>query len=576
MKRKIFTLAIALFSAAGASAQLDPGSIAPDFTLKDLNGTDHHLYDYLQQGKTVFIDVSAAWCAPCWGYHSTHALSDIYKQHGPTGFPNVNAGTTNDVMVIWVEGETTNTTAQLHGPVNLSGSYATQTQGDWVTGTPFPIVDANTSITSAFKTAWKIGYFPTIYMICRDRIVQEVGQLSAAALYAASQAGCPNYAPSSTVDAKAVIPYTTGSFYVCNANPIIKFQNYSATNSITAATINVYSGSTLVKTHAWTGPAVPPYGVASVTIPGFAGTSFVPYKYEVIVAGDSKATNNMSKDSLFKVYAASNAVATPWTENFEASSAMPFKMTSSQAELRTFQSQGSYTLKGVNGATTRGLLFPNPETATNDVFEVVLGNFNTAAATNVAFEFDVAHANATGKADKLEIKVSKDCGATWATAWSKSGSALASAPIPAPNTAFVPTQGSNWRHETVVLTPYKSSNMVVKAVGTSNAGHYVFMDNLKITNTLAVPNVIANGSVALYPNPARESATLEFTLSSSSEVNVSVLDALGRTVSVVSNATLQQGAQRFTIPTSALAAGAYNITIRTEEGTISQRLSVVK
>jgi hypothetical protein len=562
MKRKIFTLALALFSSVGAFAQLQAGSVAPNFIMKDLNGNTYDLYTILNSGKTVFIDVSAAWCGPCWSYHNSGNLENLYKQHGPTGAPNVNASTTNDVMVLMIEGESTNTRAQLYGPAASTGSYATTTQGDWVTGTPYPIIDTNAAATTAFNTAWKISYFPTIYMVCRDHLVQEVGQLTTAALYAKATGVCPTYAPSATVDAKTV-PYTGGTYYVCNANPTVRFQNYGA-QPISSATIKTYSGTNLVNTYAWSGTAVAPYGIANVTIPAFAGTTYDNYNYEVVVAGDTKASNNVSgADPMYRVYTASSAVTTPWSENFEASANLPLKMTSSAEELRAFQSQGSYTLKGINGATTRGLLFPFPEVANNTVTEIVLGNFNTSAATNVTLEFDYSHYSASTKTDKLEVKASKDCGATWATLWSKSGTAL-STTTNAPAGAFVPTVGADWRHDAVSLTAQKGNNMVVKVVGTGNQGHYAFMDNIKITNTLSVANVVANGSVSVYPNPARESATLEFTMSNTSKVVVSVIDALGRTVSVVTDATLQQGAQHINIPTSSLAAGVYNIAIRTE------------
>jgi peroxiredoxin len=58
----LFTL-MCLFSLV--RAQLPNGSIAPDFTATDINGQSHNLYSLLNQGYTVYLDVSATWCGPC-------------------------------------------------------------------------------------------------------------------------------------------------------------------------------------------------------------------------------------------------------------------------------------------------------------------------------------------------------------------------------------------------------------------------------------------------------------------------------------------------------------------------------
>lgn len=56
MKSNLLIAIIVLFSFNNVHAQLANGSIAPDFTLVDLNGTTHTLYDYLDDGYTVFLD----------------------------------------------------------------------------------------------------------------------------------------------------------------------------------------------------------------------------------------------------------------------------------------------------------------------------------------------------------------------------------------------------------------------------------------------------------------------------------------------------------------------------------------
>ena len=51
------------------------------------------------------MDISATWCPPCWSYHQGGALEDLWVNHGPAGAPGVSANTTDDVVVLWFEGD---------------------------------------------------------------------------------------------------------------------------------------------------------------------------------------------------------------------------------------------------------------------------------------------------------------------------------------------------------------------------------------------------------------------------------------------------------------------------------------
>ena len=120
MKKKLLIAIVALFTFNNAQAQLPNGSIAPDFTLTDLDGTSHNLYSYLDNGYTVFLDFLQYGADHVGHTIISGALEDLYMNHGPAGMPNVSANTTDDVMVFFIEGDG-ELLAELQGGSGISG-----------------------------------------------------------------------------------------------------------------------------------------------------------------------------------------------------------------------------------------------------------------------------------------------------------------------------------------------------------------------------------------------------------------------------------------------------------------------
>jgi type IX secretion system substrate protein len=79
----------------------------------------------------------------------------------------------------------------------------------------------------------------------------------------------------------------------------------------------------------------------------------------------------------------------------------------------------------------------------------------------------------------------------------------------------------------------------------------------------------------VYPNPAKESATLSFSLTQASEVQVKVIDQLGRTYTTITQ-KLTEGGQKIELPTNELPGGVYMVQMQVNDVMVTQRLAVIK
>ncbi|MBC7886196.1 MAG: PKD domain-containing protein [Saprospiraceae bacterium] len=167
MKSYLLILMIIVSGAFASNAQIADGSVAPDFTVTDINGGVHNLYDYLDAGKHVLLDFSATWCGPCWSYHNASVLKNLWNLHGPGG--------TNDIMVFHIEIDLNTNLNCLYGPSGCVGG----TQGNWVAGTPYPIVNLTSTNEPNLDNEYQIIYVPTLFAVnAYDKRVFEVGTKS--------------------------------------------------------------------------------------------------------------------------------------------------------------------------------------------------------------------------------------------------------------------------------------------------------------------------------------------------------------------------------------------------------------
>ncbi len=274
--KHIYTALVALIISFSAAAQLPDGSIAPDWTATDINGNEHNLYSLLDEGKKVIIDFSATWCGPCWSYHNTGALEDIWETYGPDG--------TDEVYVFFIEGDDTTTLEDLEG----TGSA---TQGDWTAGTGYPIIDDGGSIFDDYDGA----YYPTIYTICPNRMLTESSQITAEAH--ADILFANDCAAATQANDAAVLGYT-GETISCSGSPsaISATLMNLGTEALTSATLELFINGNSVMSYNWTGN-LDTYDIEDVQMGShqFNGST----NFEIrITSGDMNADNDMLSASV--------------------------------------------------------------------------------------------------------------------------------------------------------------------------------------------------------------------------------------------------------------------------------------
>ena len=146
MKNFLLVAIMSISTVFAASAQM---GTAHDFTVTDIDGNTHNLYDILDQGFVVVLDASATWCGTCWNVHQAEYLNDLNDQMGPNG--------SNEVRVIFYETDASTPLSSLQGT-------GPNTLGDWITGTNYPIVNESAPLSLQQSVYWPLGT-PTISVI---------------------------------------------------------------------------------------------------------------------------------------------------------------------------------------------------------------------------------------------------------------------------------------------------------------------------------------------------------------------------------------------------------------------------
>jgi hypothetical protein len=367
-----------------------------------------------------------------------------------------------------------------------------------------------------------------------------------------------------------------GNYVACGTNytPSITIKN-NGTNAITSMTIDPKLDATPLAQVGWNGSLAPG---ASTTIPmpvltPAGGTHTYSFSISnVNGSADMNAANN-SKSANFAMV--TSYVAGPVNEPFTLVTFPPtgWFMNNADGGTATWSRIGTVGAYAVAPLGSAKYDFYN-NGSVGDYDELFLRPTDLTGLSGTNLTFDVAYAQYSSENDKLEVKVSTNCGASWTTVYNKSGTTLMTAP--ATTSAFNPT-ATQWRSEVINMGAYDNMpSVLVKFVATSAYGNNLYVDNVNLISAMGIKNTLnSNTTVELYPNPAQNETNIHIVNGKAGDFNVTVLNAIGQIV-VQKTISLQAGDSDVNVDTKGLSEGVYNVVVANQEGSIVKKLTVTK
>ncbi|BDS09920.1 S8 family peptidase [Aureispira anguillae] len=239
----------------------------------------------------------------------------------------------------------------------------------------------------------------------------------------------------------------------------------------------------------------------------------------------------------------------------------------------------SVSTTGANGNPTTAMSINNYSynaQGQEDIFSTVALDMTqaTTGATAV-LTFDVAYRPySTTLSDDLRIDLSDDCGQTFNQVYFKDGATLATGNNS--SQSWSPSTAGDWRSDSVDLTSYLGSNVILRFVNICGYGNNLYLDNINVDVTspiVAVDQINSSMSLVVEPNPTDSKTTLRLSEELSDDLLVELVSIDGKTLmeSIMPAGTLNQ-----TLDVSKLPSGVYLIRLSASEMLMVRKLIISK
>jgi len=353
----------------------------------------------------------------------------------------------------------------------------------------------------------------------------------------------------------------------CNLslNPVIQLMNFGS-EPLSSVSINYQVDENTIAVFNWTG-LLEPGTTEEVTLPSITTISgehtFSCFTSVPNGQDDAHTFNDLAQNNF--IVESSPSVISELFEYFDGNNFPPEGWTVNSSSI--FQ-WGQTPLARVSG-TGSAVRANYNDVAIGASYDLDLPQLNISSWYNTDLSFDYAYAYYSGNnLDSLKVIISRDCGSTWQTLFSKGGYYLAT--VYGIYYQFYPQTPDEWKHVSFPLQAYEG-DLLIRFQSVNGNGNNLFIDNIKLDLLTDLKAEKGGAAFSVYPNPFTSAITLTYRLSELSQVTLGIYDSYGRLVAESVKACQQIGEQNVVWNPEQLPAGIYYCRLQAGSRIISRK-----
>ncbi|MEZ4919579.1 MAG: Omp28-related outer membrane protein [Saprospiraceae bacterium] len=348
------------------------------------------------------------------------------------------------------------------------------------------------------------------------------------------------------------------------------------TDELTSATVSYWINNDPSATYDWSGSLMAGQSTA-VTLPDVTFTDGGTNTLTIAITNTNNGAqiNQVDAATEITVVALIDPTAPPVGDDFE-SGAFPAAGWGVKNEAGTgwtlSTAAGGY---GASPSSARCNFYALTNGQTVSLYMPIVDLTSATGASMITWDHAHTYYSAPNyRDDRLILEVSTDCGATWDNLWDKIGDGLITAP---PQTAVFVPNASQWVSDTVDVSNYNGSELMVRFRAVSGYGNMLYVDNINSSS-------VTSGTVALLPlsefkvvpNPSSSNAQLRFNIDQPESIAMSVYNNLGVLVAQQHLGDLAAGMHTTQLESFNLPNGTYRVVLQGKQGVASIQWVVAK